>query len=370
MRSRRGTRGPGVVVGGWRHGLGVLGIWMGMVCLGGGGGWLEAAEAMRVGLLLPPEEALRESLRWGAERAVERYNATGSPPVRLFIRGRSGQWGDDGEEVGRLVMGDGVRVLITPPGGVPTHLLLQVAGRTQVPVVTLNGDDGVIGAGIPWMVRLVPGVEEELGLLVGAGRWWVVVGTTRGAREMRRVVERMRGSGAWAGSDVWVEETGGGRAEAGTNGVLAAASRCVRERVDGVLLWLDAEAAGRWVVGLRGAGYGGRLGGTGWLRGDRWVTEAGEAARGFRVVTVPEAPKGEPESTGWDAAAAWAHDGVGVARSILLAAGEREARTVFPMGEVGAGLTGEWRFDAAGRRRATWVVRAWDGRAWVDPGGI
>jgi len=91
-----------------------------------------------------------------------------------------------------MVLDEEVAGLIAPPGGAPSHLVLQVAGRTAVPVVSLCSDSSVTGAGIPWMIRIVPAAIDEaralftgvVGESPGRGlRWAALVPTERAGRE-------------------------------------------------------------------------------------------------------------------------------------------------------------------------------------------
>ena len=64
-----------------------------------------------------------------------------------------------------MVLDDEACGLIAPPSGAASHLSLQVAGRTAVPVISLCPDASVTKAGIPWMIRIVPETREEARLL-------------------------------------------------------------------------------------------------------------------------------------------------------------------------------------------------------------
>src|SRR5947207_960250 len=99
----------------------------------------KAAElpALKIGLLLPPEEPYARSIREGALLAQEDANKVGDRKVEVIIRGRAGQWGADGVEAARMVIDDGVEGLIAPSDGAASHLALQVSGRTAVPVISL-----------------------------------------------------------------------------------------------------------------------------------------------------------------------------------------------------------------------------------------
>ena len=142
-----------------------------------------------IGLLVPPEEPQAASLRDGATLGVELANQSPGPQVRLVIRGRTGQWGADGVEAARMVTDDGALGLIAPPDGAASHLVLQVSGRTAVPVITLSANSSVSQTGVPWMARIVPRTIEEAKTLftrIPARHWTAVVCDGRGGRESAR----------------------------------------------------------------------------------------------------------------------------------------------------------------------------------------
>ena len=142
-----------------------------------------------IGLLVPPEEPAAASLRDGAKLGVELANQSPGPRVRLVIRGRTGQWGADGVEAARMATDDGALGLIAPPDGAATHLVLQVSGRTAVPVITLSADSSVSQTGVPWMARIVPRTVEEAKTLfagIHASHWVAVIPDGRAGREAAR----------------------------------------------------------------------------------------------------------------------------------------------------------------------------------------
>ena len=148
-----------------------------------------------IGLLVPPEEPGAASLRDGATLGVELANQSPGPHVRLVIRGRTGQWGADGVEAARMVTDDGALGLIAPPDGAATHLVLQVSGRTAVPVITLSADSSVSQTGVPWMARIVPRTVEEAKTLftgIHASHWVAVIPDGRAGREAARDLNEPR----------------------------------------------------------------------------------------------------------------------------------------------------------------------------------
>jgi ABC-type branched-subunit amino acid transport system substrate-binding protein len=341
---------------------------------------------LRIGLLLPPEEAALDSLRQGAQLGLEHANQLAGPKVGLIARGRPGQWGDDGAEAARMVLDDGARGLIAPPGGAASHLSLQVAGRTAIPVVSLCADASVIGAGIPWMVRLSPSTTEEAQKVFSTVASWPppapAVSTPPG-HAVRQTPQR-RPISRWAafvpagrpGREVGFDLEKAARTtgcllfrpiEITTNlpdaGPLA--RQALTNQPDGILLWLDPALAGRLAAALRASGFDGVLGGPGQLQTHDFVKAAGSAAEGLVVPgMVHDAASAlvrarfvsdyqdryhaEP-----DLSAALAYDAAQLLVHVLREAGPEAPHRAFPLGDVLSGASGNLRFDRDGRRQVT-----------------
>lgn len=240
-----------------------------------------AADAgARIGLLLPPDEMDSVSLRRGVELAIaEATQGTAPGAYTLVVRGKPGQWGDDGEESGRLVLDDEVQGLIGPTGGAATHLLLQVAGRTAIPVVSLCGDSSVRGAGIPWLAQIVPATGEE-GRVLAA--YWKTQGPQTGracvpvtpdARAGREIDHDLRMAWEGAGLELAPRLELASTAEAAE--ITAAAKDIVRRRSPAIMVWLPGAQAARLVAALRTSGYSGTIMGPARLQSRRFVEAAG-----------------------------------------------------------------------------------------------
>lgn len=343
----------------------------------------------RIGLLLPPEEGLGDSIRLGTRLGAAQARQGLRIPLELVVRGRTGQWGDDGEEAGRLALEDGVDLIIGPPGGVPAHLLLQVAGRTRTPVLQLSPETALAGAGIPWALRVVPTAAQELAALARSGSTVLVAPEGRQARELLADVTRRRRVGPPAGDPApghaaWISLVaidpeappapnllGLDPAQPAPDGRGAIPDR--------VLLWLDPGPAAHWAQALRAAGFRGDLAGPARLRGPRFLRAAGPAAAGFQVAELDPGPEEATQrealeafsrdfraATGEepDATAVAAAEAVGMAVALLRRADGEPVHTVFPVKGLGAGLTGPWRFDAAGDRAGPMRVLTWSGQGW------
>jgi ABC-type branched-subunit amino acid transport system substrate-binding protein len=319
-------------------------------------------DPLRVGLLLPPDETEALALQQGAGLAIEHANRASSRVHQLIVRGRTGQWGDDGVEAAHMALDDAVQGLIAPPGGAPSHLTLQVSGRTAIPVVSLCGDDSVIAAGVPWAVRIVPGTTAEAvalfsGLKANCGTtaWLAFVPEQRAGREARDDIEK-------------AARTAGH--------VIAHTIRVPRHVPDvstlydqfpavwphGVLLWIDPEPAGHLAKYLRTAGFNGPIAGPGRLASASFRRAAGSALEGFIVVN-PDLD--EPALIAMDSfersyqvryghaanpTAAMAYDATFLLVRLLEDAGETPVHTRFPLTNIPPGITGPLHFNSNGNR--------------------
>lgn len=357
MTSRASSRRlPGITPSGRRPGLAsrCLSVFLLLAA-----GLHSLAQAPVIGLLLPPDEPYRDRLRRGALQALETFNATNSTPVRLIIRGRPGQWGDDGVEAGRLVLDDDARVLIAPPSGAASHLVLQVAGRTRTPVISLCADRSISGAGIPWMLRLVPTTVAEASLLLRpGGHWAALVPQGRTGREPAAdLAASARNPSAIANLTplIPVNETEPPHREL--------VHDLLRGKPEGIFVWLPSEPAARWTRALRDAGFSGRLAGPSHLRQPGFTQTAGPAAVGFRLAT-PRFPEPPASRDLEDPIASLAADAVQAAVEILRRAGPRDVHLVFPIGSLGTGRSGPLDFEANGDRRVSLQVEQWNGSRW------
>jgi Periplasmic binding protein len=269
-----------------------------------------AAAALVIGLLLPPGEPEAASIRRGALAAVAEANAAGGQAVVLKIRGRMGPWGSDAAEAARLVEEDGASVLLAPPDGSATHLVLQVSGRTGVPVVTLCPDSSVTKTAVPWVARVVPStVEQAKGVFVRtlAVRWLAVVPAARAGREAARDLATAAGGrvrletvevGSWSGAD-------------------GLRKRLSTAQPEAVVVWLSPSREADVVSALEAAGYAGPI-----------------ALRSQTAASLE----------------AYARDAAGLAIRILRGPHGSEPRRAFPLTHGFVGATGLLTFDVRGNR--------------------
>lgn len=320
-----------------------------------------APDEIVVGFLLPPDQPSAESLRDGALLGVDLANRCQGARARLVVRGRAGAWGSDAVEAARMVSDDGAAALIAPPDGAASHLILQVSGRTRVPVASLCPDSSIGAAGVPWVARMVPQTVDEAAALfegVAADRWVAVLPDGRAGREAGR---DLAAGAARCGRRI----ANAAPLPAGATNLARLARRVLADRPDAVLLWLEPSVAGDLAKALRTAGFSGVLAGPGRLRTPQFTARAGEGDAG--LITA------DPGRAGPEAAGAEPLTGEFRARfgrppePLALAAGEaammlvrllrssREPATSadFPLRFAAAGAPDRIEFDQRGDRLAT-----------------
>jgi ABC-type branched-subunit amino acid transport system substrate-binding protein len=324
-----------------------------------------ASEPPRIvlGLVAPPSESDAASLLRGAQLAVAEANETGQPTVGLEVQGENGQWGTAGNEAVNLVFERHVDAIIAPSDGPTNHLILQVSGRTQVPVASLCSDSSVTNAGVPWVVRVVPRTDQEAEALFSAERrpgrspihWWAMIPIGRSGRSILRDLETAAHKSA-AHLDQ-VLEAGESRAA-----LAPQVHSIVSSAPGGVLVWLPPSQAGTVVAALRASGYGGLLAGASPIDSPEFAAAAGAAASGvwaagFRadLDSLARAERFRRQFQRQygvfpDSSAAAAFDASRVLIETLRGAQKGAGDRQFPITLPIYGVTGILRFDKSGNR--------------------
>jgi ABC-type branched-subunit amino acid transport system substrate-binding protein len=309
---------------------------------------------VRVGLLLPRDEALARSVSRGAAVA-----AAAAAPVRILERRARGPWGSEAAEAVGLVYEDGAAAIVAAPDRGTSHLAAQVAAKARVPVLTLSAEGALTRIPLPWVLRAVHDEREVLGALLAAlppggtrGGWSVFVDA---GREGDRVAGEVRGAAARAGLSaplVSVLGSGpGGAARVPPSGpaLFAASTRASAS----ALRALRAEGWGGEALLLTDAAGSGPI-----------LAETGDAAEG---AVVPRAFDPSPGSAAAvfarafrdlhgaepDEAAAAAHDAVlALAAAVRASDGSPDGvRRALLEGPPREGASGSLAFDASGDRR-------------------
>jgi len=317
-----------------------------------------------IGLLLPPEEAEAASLRAGVLLAAEQANQAPTPKVTLVIRGRIGQWGADAVEAARMVLDDGAQGLIAPPNGAATHLALQVAGRTAVPVISLCADSSVSQTGVPWMVRIAPTtIEEARFLLAGLitdhsdpPQWVALVPDGRAGREVSLDLNRAA-SAAQCGLKMVCE------VNSTLTNLESVTAQVLKEQPKGVLVWLDPVPAGKLARSLREAGFAGKLTGPSRCNSPGFLAASAQASEGFIVPTIVLDKPGQARLLSFqtafrqrygieaDLTAAEGYDAAMLLVHILQKNAPQLLPRAFPLDFSLPGVSGVLSFDAEGNRK-------------------
>jgi len=321
------------------------------------------ARQVNLGLVVPPSEPDAASLLRGVKMAVAEENEAGQGPIGLEVRSEDGQWGTVGNDAVALVSDRHVDAIITPSDGADSHLILQVSGRTRVPVASVCPDSSVTKAGVPWAVRVVARTDQEAEALLAAAQqpgrpplhWWAVVPAGRPGRAVRRDLETAaRSASSRLDRIVDCGEPNADPAPLVHAIVMAAA--------DGVLLWLPPSQAGTVAAALRAAGYGGCLAGPSRLDSPEFGAAARAAAAGVLVTRFRadadlraradrfERRFRQEYGAEPDFSAAAAYDAARVLLEALRRAGNGTGYRQFPVSFPTAGVTGVLHFDNSGNR--------------------
>jgi branched-chain amino acid transport system substrate-binding protein len=331
-----------------------------------------------IGLLVPLEEPAAVSLRDGATLGVELANQSPGTHVSLIIRGRVGQWGADGVEAARMVTDDGALGLIAPPDGAATHLVLQISGRTAVPVIALSADSSVSQTGVPWMARIVPRTIEEAKTLftgIHASHWVAVIPDGRAGREATLDLnEAATNSSCSVGKLIEVKSS--------FTNTARLCKQILKNHPDAVLLWLDPATAGTLAKALRAAGFAGTLAGPGRLRSADFAKTAGDAMEGLMVpgpILEKDAVVAFRHFTNSfrarfghepDPAAAAAYDAATLLIQILRQPGGHPAHEAFPIGFSLIGASGILSFDSEGNRKVNLQLFKAQGGQFIPAGAV
>jgi ABC-type branched-subunit amino acid transport system substrate-binding protein len=316
------------------------------------------------GLLLPPEEAEAASLRAGLQLAVEQENLASTSSVSLVVRGRIGQWGADAVEAARMVLDDGAQGLIAPPNGAATHLALQVAGRTAVPVISLCADSSVSRTGVPWMVRIAPTtIEEARFLLAGLAtdqsnppQWVALVPDGRAGREVSLDLNR-------ADSAVQPKLKRVYEVSSTLTNLESITAQVLKEQPKGVLVWLAPVPAGRLTKSLREAGFAGKLAGPSRCNSPAFLAASAQASEGFLLPAIELNEPGEARLLSFqtafrqrygieaDLTAVEGYDAAKLLVHILQKNDSQSLPRAFPLAFSLPGASGDLSFDAEGNRK-------------------
>jgi ABC-type branched-subunit amino acid transport system substrate-binding protein len=320
-----------------------------------------------IGMLLSTNQLEAASLRQGATLGIEHVNRSAAR-AKLVIRAQAGQWGNESNAAAELALDEAVDGLISPSDGAVAHQILQVAGRTRIPVVSLCPDSSVTSAGVPWAARIVPRTQDEAQTIfqrLASARvtptprhWAALVPSGRAGREVTR---DLKAAAAAAGQDLaQVVSMDASSSDAPLHELLAAST-------EGILLWTPPALAGQLAKRLRHDGFRGVMAGPGTLDSPAFAASAGDAGEGLivAVVMAGACPAQRAFNEEYrarfgsepDTCAVMAHDAVLVLANLRSDASSHSGASLFH--DQIAGVSGLISFDPQGNRMAQLELLCW-----------
>jgi len=338
----------------------------------------DADDSSAIGLILPAQESLAASIRNGTQLGLERAGGKN----RLVLGGSPGQWGTDGNEAVRLIMEGGVHGLIAPPDGAATHLLLQVAGRTGVPVVMLCPDASVTQTGIRKAARVGPSTVEEAKTMLN----WAKSNPAKPIDGFAAIVPEGR-AGNKVADDLqtaakslnlkWMKIV---QVEKTSSNQWTLPKGFPINRANLICLWLEPIPAAQMAIALRSKGYHGILAGHSRLFPSAFQDHAGEAANDFFIITIPRSKDGAAVWENFaveyqkrfakkpDIMAAMAYDAATLLARLLEVEQQTHKRLLFSELPPVEGATGLMRFDEYGNQQIPLAVGTLrNGRLIIQP---
>ena len=245
-----------------------------------------------IGFLGPIENhkdlALGVAMRRGAELAIEEANAQGGycgKPFRLKVHNDAATWGASSNEIVKMVYDEKVWAMLGSVSGDSTHIALRVSLRAELPIVNSAATDPTIPETIvPWILTSIQ--DDRVQSYTLARRIYSDLGLKRigilraNERYGRFGVLKFRDASRRLGHPVVIEQKFEPLESSFTRQL-----RVINDsRVDGVVLWADAAAAGTILKEMRQMGMKQAVFGSFRVLGDDLFRLAGESAEGLEIV--------------------------------------------------------------------------------------
>ena len=255
-----------------------------------------------IGFLGPIENhkdlALGVAMRRGAEMAIEEANARGGycgKPFRLKIHNDAATWGASSNEIVKMVYDEKVWAMLGSISGDSTHIALRVSLRAELPIVNCAATDPTIPETIiPWILTSIQ--DDRVQSYTLARRIYSDLGLKRigilraNERYGRFGVLKFRDASRRLGHPVVIEQKFEPLDSSFTRQL-----RVINDsRVDGVVLWADAAAAGTILKEMRQMGMKQPAFGSFRVLGDDLFRLAGESAEGLEIVYPFDANRDDP----------------------------------------------------------------------------
>ena len=232
--------------------------------------------------------ALGLAMLHGAQLAIDEANARGGycgKPFRLKVHNDAATWGASSNELVKMVYDEKVWAMLGSIAGDSTHIALRVSLRAELPMVNSASTDPTIPETvIPWILTSIQ--DDRMQSYTLARRIYQELGFKRVAllrvseRYGRLGVVKFREASVRLGHPVVIEQKFDPLDHSFTREL-----RVINDsRVDAIVVWGDAPAAGTILKEMRIMGMRQPVFGSARVVGDGLIQNAGEAAEGLEAV--------------------------------------------------------------------------------------
>jgi ABC-type branched-subunit amino acid transport system substrate-binding protein len=326
-----------------------------------------AVSEVDLGFMAPLEhhkdQALGQAMLHGAQMAVDEANARGGyggKPFRLRIHADSAIWGASSNELVKMAYDDKVWAMMSSLSADTTHIALRVSLKAELPMVNSAATDPTIPETIiPWILTSLQDDREQgytLARRIYTGLGLKRIGLLRvNERYGRLGVVKFRDASRRLGHPVVIEQKFD-PAETSFTRYLKVIND---SRVDGIVLWADAAAAGTILKQMHQMGMKQPVFGAARVVGADMLRIAGPDADGLEVVYPYDPNRDDPAWVDFqkrftaayhqpvDMFSALAYDTMNILLESICQAGLNRAliRDALYSVESYKGVTGEMIFD-------------------------
>ena len=259
-------------------------------------------DQVSIGFLGPIEnhkdQALGLAMLHGAELAIDEANARGGyggKPFRLMVHNDAATWGASSNEIVKMIYTEKVWAMLGSISADSTHISLRVSLRAELPMVNCAATDPTIPETIiPWILTSIQ--DDRVQGYTLARRIYTDLGLKRIAllrvneRYGRFGVIKFRDASRRLGHPVIIEQKFDPAEHDFSRNL-----RVINDsRVDGIVLWADAAAAGTILNQMRAMGMKQPVFGAARVVGDDLLRNAGSAAEGLEVVYPFDPTRDDP----------------------------------------------------------------------------
>jgi len=261
-----------------------------------------SVSSVDIGFLGPIENhkdiALGTAMLRGAQLAVAEANARGGyggKPFRLMVHNDAATWGASSNEIVKMVYDEKVWAMLGSISADSTHIALRVSLRAELPIVNSASTDPTIPETIiPWILMSLQ--DDRVQGYTLARRIYTDLGLKRigllrvNERYGRFGVVKFRDASRRLGHPVVIEQ----KFEPMDKSFTRELQVINDSRVDGIVLWTDAAAAGTILKEMRGMGMKQPVFGSFRVLGDDLFRVAGDAAEGLEIVYPFDPTRDDP----------------------------------------------------------------------------